>query len=1001
LRDHWDIANGLPEQAATALLQDSKGFLWIGTQEGVARFDGSRFVVYGMRTSKAFHNDYVHGLAETPDGAVWVATQEGIVRIHGGSETGYSTNEGVPAPVVMSTTVSRDGTLWVGTAGGGLARFRNDRFEPVGPHSLDVRSMVAAPDGALWAGTSRAGVLRVAFSRGAPEVTPLATSGPLVAATVAAMTVDSAGDLWFATTDGKLFTYHLGVATPARLGPALEGLNVASLCWDSTRTLWIGTRGTKLWRVRGDPAAPAVESIEVGDTVSDVREDREGNIWFATIAGGLGRLSTPLLTSIGLAEGLSNAASVAVLEDRKGRVWVGSLQGLNRLTSDHSAVPVAPGLLGKAAVLALFEDREGALWVGTRNGLYRCREGSCEAEDAAGVTEDIQAFAEDADVLWIGTGRGLVRKSRTGSRLLTVADGLPHDRVSVLFRDSNGVLWVGTEAGGLARYENGSFHRLVAAAHPELSGTWALSARQEEDGSLWFGTNAGLVHVLGEHVALTSPQDLACADAFAILPGLDDDLWMSCNRGIARARRKDILDFEEGRRRAVSVSFYRGRSVGLEGECVGSVSPAGIRTRDGRLWFSTLKGVVFLDPRHVHVAPPPPVVVESLQAEEHPPVVPAAVTSFPAGTRHVDVSYTAAELTRFDDVRFRYRLDGVDETWTNAGSRRLALYPNLGPGRYEFRVEAAIEGGPFGRSVAPVVFEIRPFFYETVAFKVVLGLGTVVLAFLGYRLRVRSFAAHRRELEEIVSARTAELRRSVEDQRRLTEQMEAMADQMRERSLRDPLTGLRNRLYLSEVLEPLTRSAGNQADLGGLSNRDDAANTGVGVAMFDIDHFKEINDTYGHEAGDQVLREFAQRTAAGIRPGDVAVRWGGEEFLVALTATNPRHVRDFVERLRSALVEKPFLVPDGLVQLTCSAGYASFPFSFPQGPSVGMTDLIALADLGLYAAKRSGRDRALGVAPGPRRGVSVEMLRKALGNVDYAVQEGIIELVPSERSIEA
>ena len=996
LRDRWDAESGLPVQAATALAEDRTGYLWVGTQEGVVRFDGNRFVAFGSRTSRAFQNDLVHALAETPDGAIWVGTHSGLVRIAATTERLFGTEDGLPNPVVMALTVTADGTLWAGTGGGGVVRYDGAAFRAAGPANLDVRALCPAGDSAVWVGTERHGVFRVEARDGAGTGVALGADGPLGGATVRALAVDRDGRLWLGTAAPELFTYSAGELATV----SVEGLlhPIASLLSDGSGSVWIGTRGGGLLRVRGDPPTLNVETMAAEDEIVALHEDRAGSVWFAATVSGLNRLRSPFMTTIGQAEGLSSPTALALLEDRGGRIWIGTPAGLDVLGRDGVPRPVGPPELQGSTVLSLYEDHAGTIWAGTRTDLWSGNGDEWDQRKLGVVTQDVAAFCDDPapGVLWIGTGRGLIRMSDEGAELLTVDDGLPHDSVSLLFRDRDGVMWVGTENGGLARFVDGQLRPVRSAAHPELASTWVLSAKQDPDGSLWFGTSAGMLHLRGDRIGLITRRDgLTCDDAFVILGGADDDLWSSCIRGIARVRRADLLAFEELRTDRVATTLYTGRAQGLKGECVGAISRPGFEARDGRLWFSTLAGAVSLDPTRKADLEPAPPVVETLQAEGRPAVKPGAEPAvFAAGTRHVDIVYTAPELARPERVRFRYRLEGVDASWTDAGSRRLAIYPNLGPGHYRFELQVGVEGGPFGGESAIAEFEILPLVYQTVGFRLLVGVAAALLLFAGYRLRVARLVARRRELEEIVARRTVELSLSADEQRRMAERMKAMAEEMREQSLRDPLTGLRNRRFLLEALEPVAHDVG--ARQAGAGTRSPAANTGFGILLVDIDHFKRINDTHGHDAGDQVLREFARRVADRIRGGDVAARWGGEEFLIALPKTDPNHLAAFAERLREAVAGGPFVLPSGVsLDLTCSVGHAALPFFPSEGPEVRLADLVTLADMGLYAAKRNGRDRAVGVRAGGRSEVTEPMLRAALGDPEWAVAEGIVKLVSS------
>ncbi len=470
---------------------------------------------------------------------------------------------------------------------------------------------------------------------------------------------------------------------------------------------------------------------------------------------------------------------------------------------------------------------------------------------------------------------------------------------------------------------------------------------QDAQDNTWIGTaNGGLSLFRDGHFTNFTPKDgLFGGRVFTIQEDGNGNLWMSSNRGLSRVSKRELLEFASKRRKTLDCVSY-GRPDGMRSfECNGSSQPASCRTRDGNLWFATTKGAVILQPGPIPLnRVPPPVAIEEVLVDGKPMGGPGVVT-VPAGSRNLQVHYTALSFMGSEKVRFRCRLEGFDPGWLDAGTQRVAYYTKLSPGRYTFRVTACNNDGVWNQSGASLDLEQKPFFYQTVWFLGLCALAVLLSAFGIYSQRVRGLKARQEVLQRLVDERTGKLAEAnviLEDQRQKLQQ----ANQVLERlSILDGLTGIANRRHFDEVLDFEWRRACRE----GLS---------LALVMIDIDHFKAYNDANGHQAGDECLRTVASTLAGSLsRAGDLAARYGGEEFAVLLAGTDSKNATDIAEMLRAKVqaLGIPHEHSSAASVLTLSIGVAAVCPT----PDVSQETLVGVADQVLYRAKRAGRNRVV------------------------------------------
>jgi diguanylate cyclase (GGDEF)-like protein len=412
---------------------------------------------------------------------------------------------------------------------------------------------------------------------------------------------------------------------------------------------------------------------------------------------------------------------------------------------------------------------------------------------------------------------------------------------------------------------------------------------------------------------------------------LEDDLgnlWMDCNKGIFRVSKKELGDFAEGRVRSISSVAY-GAADGMKSSECDHASPGGLKTRDGRLWFATIRGVAVIDPADIKVNQVvPPVIIEELIVGRRAGGFPEGAR-LPAGSRVFEFHYTALSLLAPEKVKFKFKLEGFDEDWVDVGTRRVAYFTNIPPGPYRFRVIACNNDGVWNRAGASFTFVLKPHFYQTIIFYVLCGLGLAAMALGGFRIRINRLKAHEKQLTLLVEERTEELKRANQELEHI--------------SLTDKLTEIANRRSFDAFLD---REWGRCLREG----------RPLSLVMADIDFFKAYNDTYGHQAGDECLQKIAHVLKTSVnRAGDLAARYGGEEFIIILSETGTEGAATVAKKFSSAVQALRIAHETSKVSahVTISLGCAS---CIPSRES-GASSLLKAADGALYQSKQGGRNR--------------------------------------------
>lgn len=724
----WSTENGLPQNSVHQVFQTSDGYIWIATEDGVARFDGTDFKVFNHENTAAFTSSDTCCFAQDASGSLWIGTADGLVRYVAGRFRHYPVSD-----VVVALSTDRNGRLLVLT-GGNMLRFDGENFSPFplasvtaptalakagddglwiasgaslfqyedgrlrassfgeNPGKQNIEGIGPLPDNGLWIRTGNSVTL---FENGHQHT--LEAGRDLPATRIQSTMADSHGKLWIGTKSG-LFVLDNSDGQPQRVA-ALGSSSILSTFEDREGNVWVGTEtnGLDILRQQNFRTVP-----ELSDhVITAIAQTTDGAMWVGTNGDGLDRWQSGKLRHYAVSDGLLSEIILALAPGADGSIWVGTADGLNHIEGARISSYTSADGLPDDLIRSLLVDADGSLWIGTRRGLAHWKDDRFTTFTQAdglksnliGALLEPRAAGSSHD-LWIGTLNGLSRLRDGRISTYTSKDGLSGDVITALAEDSNGRLWVGTKGDGLSYYANGAFRSLHRQDLPQM----VDSVLEDDRGNLWLSSVHGITRV---------------ASASLIFCGLSS----KCNPG--------------------AVAY--GRSDGMPTEETSSIGhPAAWKTAQGQLWFATRKGVAIADPDHLSEnRTPPPVVIERFTVDDMEMPLQAAEQDVQPGHNSYAFQYAGLSYAAPTRVRYRYILEGFDKQWTEAGSRRIAYYTNLPAHHYRFRVQAANNDGVWNKTGATLAFSVRPPFYRRLWFVLLAALLIAVIVVLLYRLRVR------------------------------------------------------------------------------------------------------------------------------------------------------------------------------------------------------------------------------------------------------------------------
>ncbi len=744
----WEARDGLPDQTAQAFAQTRDGSLWIGTKDGLVRFDGAHFTSYGTDVASPALQRGINCLLVSKDGALWIGTEGGgVIRYMDGKFRTYPTGGGLANEFIRAIFQDRGGAVWVG-ADQGLFRVSGSslvRIDSIhGTPAIFVRAIAQDKQGRVWVG----GTALLEFAGNSFLREYLLPGGPSLNL-ITSMYSAPDGTLWVGTLSG------LNRLTPSGTLAPVPGISAqVSVIREIEGRLWAGTIGQGLFYRQADRLFHISTGNLPSKTVNDVFEDGEGNLWLGTQAGVVRLSRTPV--SIVPFPGGADSEFETLSDNGRGTIWVAASAHLFRIRHGAATRYTFPGL-PTLRIRILLPDRRGGFWVGTDGaGLLHIDGKHIERFNIEhGLINDfVRAImiAKDGS-LWIGTDGGLTHLEGKHSQDYDTRNGLAYFSVTALLQDRGGDIWVGTSRG-LTHISRGTI--VQDAATDELRQEQLWSICQDSSGEIWFATSNGLYGFkAGKLIHLTTAQGLVSNTIYTILDDSRGNLWIGSPNSISRVPLSELDGFQAGAR--VALTFYE-NSTDLDSAALYSgLQPEGAVSPNGDVWFPTNKGALRIAVDKIVPAAPSPIRIDEVTAQGQALPLGGKIVLRPGNAR-LEISYAVIHLGSQEGFRYRYRMEGM-ESWNEVFGRRTAYYTHLPPGQHRFQVQAYEIGNPGAVSEASIFIVQEPHFYATFWFLGCCVIASLSMVFAVYRLRLRQM----RMRFHVVNEERARLAREMHD----------------------------------------------------------------------------------------------------------------------------------------------------------------------------------------------------------------------------------------------
>jgi ligand-binding sensor domain-containing protein/signal transduction histidine kinase len=737
----WQTEDGLPQMTPTAITQTRDGYLWVGTFNGLSRFDGVRFTSFTVKSTPEFSSDHIAHLFEDLAGTLWIGTSEGgLVQYRKGRFHAVPGPDDFSRFRVRAICEDANGKLWVGTSRG-LCHVVDGRLRWA-TQELSIRREVVSVFRGLrddfWIGTHR-DIRRVRQDGEVDE--PIHSPR-----NVRFWAMDSSGQIWGCFVEG-----NLGIIPPD--GTTMEfrnGEKIDAVHFGRDQVLRIGTLSGRLSELAltNSNRFVALATFEAG--VTALYQDRDDSLWLGLEARGLWCLRKNPFVVIGTDRGLPKKPVTSICEDREGRIWAATFGArLHRWNGENFEPAAIPGVPSQLS--SLLPDSEGKLWIGSYGGKLASRLSNGDFEYEPTFGKHCRTLFQDRDGgIWAGIFLdGLDYRSGDFSMRFKVANGLSSEAIQAIAQDRNGDMWIGT-AKGLNRIHDEEVVKFLR--EDELAGENVRSLFVDSEGTLWIGSTGGGLSRWrdGQMRSIGVEQGLINDGIEQIIQDDSGYLWLGSNAGLMRANLRQLNDCVSGRSSFVHCMVFR-RERGTPPGFGTGFQPSCFKATDGKLWFATAAGIVVINPAGIQSnSAPPPVYIEELRADKTVFTLAADIIEtivVPAGTRRLEFRFTGLDFEAPTLMRFRHKLEGFDTEWVNAGTRREAVYTSIPPGEYRFRVSAANNQGVWNEPGAVAALLIEPFFWQTRTFQIAApGLGLLAVGAVGWGFVSRK---HRHELEMI------------------------------------------------------------------------------------------------------------------------------------------------------------------------------------------------------------------------------------------------------------
>jgi signal transduction histidine kinase/ligand-binding sensor domain-containing protein len=741
----WKVRDGFSKGEIESIAQTPDGYLWLGTEFGLLRFDGVRAIPWHPPGNQHMPPGPVYSLLVSRDGALWIGTTKGLARWKDGKLNEYLELSGEVASNIVEDP--EDGTVWVGGRGtppGKLCAIHDATVHCVGADGRfgrGVFSLFEDSRGNLWAGT-QAGLWR--WKPGPPRFYDMPDVNGLPA-----VAEDTDGAILVGWNNG-IYRFTDGKFQPYRLHGDFNHMQPHKEFRDREGGLWIGTSDRGLLHLhQGKTDVFSAADGLSGDTVYAIFEDREGDIWVCTTEG-LDRFREFPVATVTTKQGLSINLVTSLLADKDGSVWLGTYGGLNRLDHGKIATPATgspkrDGMLNGLAPESLLQDRRGRIWISTLREIGYLENGRFSPLKSVPGGVVLSMAEDNASELWvINENAGLFRISpQNDVRKIPWARLGHEDYASVLTADRReSGLWIGFSLGGIAYFSNGQVRKSYTVADGLGAGRVSDFLFDDEN-TLWISTQAGLSRLKNNHLAtLSNKNGLPCDTVHGAMEGDDRSMWLYTACGLLRIARSELdswaaaIDKQQNGSRTVRVTVFDSFDGVKSLESPNFYHPEVAKTPDGKLWFLPWDGVSVIDPHHLPFnSLPPPVHIERIVADRREYDTTNGLR-LPPHVRDLSIDYTALSVVVPEKVHFRFKLEGQDPDWREVVNDRQVQYSNLKPRHYTFRVIACNNSGVWNETGASLEFSIAPAYYQTTWFAILCAIAFSILLWALFQLRL-------------------------------------------------------------------------------------------------------------------------------------------------------------------------------------------------------------------------------------------------------------------------
>ncbi len=965
--------NGFPSGMVKDIYQDDKGFIWFATQENIARFDGSDFETLNKEIQRISCFLYVQG-------NMYLGTfNQGLLSLKNKKITQLKHKNQNIHERIMDLEEGEDKSIWIGTVKG-LYLLKNNEVSRINL----VDNMQPEPC-----------VYDIIFEK-EKKVTYLGTSQGLIVLKgdkvsfvhfkglkikVLKLALESDDSIWLGTDKGLInIDSNLKLKKHYTNKDGLKANIIYSLSYRSPYGLLIGTiKGTSILR-NGNFINPPIQDYDIGP-ISSVLIDNDGNYWIGGSSGAKmfykGNVSSLFVKR--------NRLSWSIYEMKNGEIWVGTTKGIFVIKNNRIIREIEE--LKGIKVKAIFQDTKNRIFIGSDEGAFIIEANETKPKNfnikGEGSQPVVKCFAEDSQGdIWVGTTDGLIQLNNNGKFIKKwgVKDGLHSNIIGTLYNDfEEKSLWIATQKG---LFKLQDFKIKEVFADEDIYKRHCYSIYKDKQGYFWISLYGALaVFKDNKHLYTFRLEDGVINNfLYQLVEDKSGNLWMSSNEGIFFISKESLFEKMKNPRKKLDF-FHISEFDGMENkECNGGNQCSGLLSKKGFLYFINIKGVCIIDPlKYRKIENTFNIYINSLLVDNKTMKYDRKRMYIPEikySSKKISFNMSKVCFRQANEVHLEYMLQGYDNVWYKNKDSLNIFYTNLSPGDYVFKVKA-VDNITGKTKQDRIAFKIIPLFYQTIYFKLLLFLVFLLFVWWLILLRTRLLNKRKKELERLVHLKTKELK---------------------EATLKDHLTGLYNRRYMVEVIDDEFQAFISSQKYCLTNKKKDKREHLIydkkvfGIIMLDIDYFKKINDTYGHDAGDMILKQFSEVLRKSIRKSDVVIRWGGEEFLVVLKKSDRDYLQVYAKKLYSLVQDTEFQIADGKkINVTFSGGIVGAPF-YDLSPEVFTFDeFLILIDSALYYSKNNNRNR-ISIVESTEKMIPQKQIPLLLKDLDWADKNGYIKL---------